>query len=126
MHIESRIPTAPFPRPGRTGLVLAAALACAALTSACGSSGSKSHSEPPPGSKPVNTAQVAASIEETLLKKRHIHAKVSCPASVLAEKGKTFVCIAKSTNPKKRSETIQTPFKVTIQTNRGYVTYVGE
>jgi hypothetical protein len=129
MHIQSTTlkQTRPLARRARAGLTVAGALACAALISACGSSGSSSSSaEPAPGTRPVNTAQVAASIEHTLSEKRHITAKVTCPASVSAEKGKTFVCMAAVHDPTKPSKVTTTPFKVTIQNNRGYVTYVGE
>ena len=128
MHIQSTTLKQPLPsRRARVGLTVAGALACAALISACGSSGTSSTSaEPAPGAKPVNTAQVAASIERTLSEKRHITAKVSCPASVLAEKGKTFVCTAAVHDPTNPSKVTATPFKVTIENNRGYVTYVGE
>ena len=74
----------------------------------------------------MNTVQVAASIKQTLLEKRKLHATVTCPASVVAETGKTFVCTAKSQSTTKPSVVVQTPFKVTIENNRGYVTYVGQ
>lgn len=130
MHIESTTPTlARRPRHScrRRGLILAGAIACAGLISACGSSGSSTaSSEPTPGTRPVDTTQVAASIKQTLLEKRKIHATVSCPATIVAETGKTFVCTAKSHSTTTPSVVVSTPFKVTIENNRGYVTYVGE
>jgi len=74
----------------------------------------------------VNTTQVAASIEQSILKERKLKATVVCPASVLAEKGKTFECIATTHETKPPHAAVQTPFIVTIQTNAGYVTYVGK
>lgn len=127
MHTKSAVPTiARLPRGARRGLLAAGALACVGLISACGSSGSSTAPEPAPGTHPVNTAQVASSIKQTLLEKRSLHATVTCPASVVAETGKTFVCIAKTHSTAKPSVVVQTPFKVTIQNNRGYVSYVGE
>ena len=103
MLIQSTILKQPRPaRRARVGLTVAGALACAALISACGSSGTSSSSaEPAQGARPVNTAQVASSIEHTLVEKRHITAKVTCPASVLAEKGKIFLCTAAVHRPGK-------------------------
>ena len=51
---------------------------------------------------------------------------MTCPASVLAEKGKIFVCMAAVHDADKPPKVTKTPFKVTIENNRGYVTYVGE
>jgi hypothetical protein len=103
--------------------VAAAALACAALLSACGGSSSTSSE---PATTTVNTAQVASSIKETVLTKRHLHVTVVCPASVPAEKGKTFECIATGHSTTPPHAVTKTPFLVTIQSNRGYVTYVGK
>ena len=57
---------------------------------ACGSS--KSSSEL--GSESLSTAQTKAAIEDSILKERHIHATVTCPAEVIKEKGVTFQCLA--------------------------------
>lgn len=100
---------------------MVAALACAALVSACG--GSSSSSTP---TTTVNSAQVAASIEETVLKKSHLHVTVVCPAAVPAEKGRTFECVATGKSTAPPHAVTKTPFLVTIQNNRGYVTYVGK
>lgn len=126
MQIKSATPigVSAAARGRRSALSIAAALALAAAVSACGSS-STTPSEPAAGSTPVNTKQVAASIEETVAQKRHLVAKVVCPATVLAEKGKTFLCTATLHNPKTPSVVTKNTFTVTIQSNRGYVTYVG-
>jgi hypothetical protein len=102
----------------------AAALACAALVSACGGSSSSNGSGP--ATTNVNTARVARSIEGTLLEKRHVHATVVCPQAVPQEVGKTFECIARITAVKPPHAVTSSPFLVTIQNNRGYVTYVGK
>jgi hypothetical protein len=113
----------------RRGAVLAvAALAGAALLSACGSSSSSTSTSGSASGKTLNTARIALSIEDSILSQRHIHAKVTCPATVPQEQGKTFTCIATSSsvvtkNGKKVASTVTTPFTVTQQNNRGYVTY---
>jgi secreted PhoX family phosphatase len=109
----------------RRGAVVAiAALASALLVSACGSS--KSSTESSTAKTKVDTARVALSIEQTVLVKRGIHAKVACPAEVPAVPGATFECIATSTATKPPHTVSKTPFVVTIQNARGYVTYVGK
>jgi secreted PhoX family phosphatase len=111
--------------PFRRGAVVAiAALACAALVSACGSS--KTSTESSTAKTKVDTARVALSIEQTVLAKRGIHAKVACPTEVPAVPGATFECIATSTAAKPPHAVSKTPFVVTIQSTRGYVTYVGK
>ena len=123
MHI--RLPT---PRTGavapRGGVAAVAALACAALISACGSSSSSTSTTGANGT--VDTARVAASIEQSILKERKLASKVTCPASMPAEKGKTFECVAITHSVKPPHVEIKTPFLVTIQSNRGYVTYEGK
>lgn len=126
MHINhNSLRGAAGARAGRGGVLAVATLACAALISACGSSSPTSSTETVSGT-PVDTARVAASIEETVLKQRHIHVTVVCPTSVIAEKGKTFECIATSRAAKPPHALDKTPFVVTIETDRGYVTYVGK
>ena len=107
----------------RGAVVTVAALACAALVSACGGSSSTSSTA---ATTTVNTAQVAASIEGTVLNKSHLHVAVVCPAAVPAEKGKTFECIATGRSTTPPHAVTKTPFLVTIESNRGYVTYVGK
>jgi hypothetical protein len=99
-----------------------AALSSAALVSACGSSSSSTSTA---GKTNLNTARVAHSIEQSILTQRHLKAKVTCPALVPQEAGKTFECEAvtrAATAPHKKTTT---PFLVTVQNVRGYVTYVG-
>jgi hypothetical protein len=93
---------------------------CVILLSACGSSGSSNATVR--AKVNLNTPHVAAAIEQSILNQRHVHAKVSCPAKVPQEKGRTFVCIA---NVSEGSASVRgkTPFTVTIQSNKGYVTY---
>jgi hypothetical protein len=124
MHIEPTNPTPATVRSGRVprGAVLPiAALVCAALIGACGSSSSTSTTK-----TNVNTSRVAASIEHSVLVKRHLHTTVVCPTAVPQEKGKTFECIATSTATKAPFAVTKTPFVVTVQNNAGYVTYVGK
>jgi hypothetical protein len=105
-------------------MVALAALACAALISACGSSSSSTSATG--GTGTVDTARVARSIEESILKERKLTSKVTCPVSMPAEKGKTFECVAVTHSLKPPHAEIKTPFLVTIQSNRGYVTYEGK
>jgi len=86
--------------------------------SACGSSSTSSTSTA------LNTQRVAGSIEQSVLSERHLHVTVECPVSEPQEAGKTFTCIATGKNAK--GGAIRTPFKVTVQNSKGYVTYVGE
>ena len=125
MNIQPPTPTsttAPVVRARRGALAAVAALACAALLGACGSSSSSSSGT----TATVDVTRVAASIEESILKERHIHATVVCPTAVPQVKGQTFECIATSHSPVKPYAEIKTPFVVTVQTNKGYVTYVGK
>ena len=107
-------------------MVAVAALACAALISACGSSSSSSTSSAP--TTTVDTARVASSIEQTVLVKRKLHVKVVCPTAVPSEVGKTFECLATPTGATGTTGTTGTPvpFVVTVQNSKGYVTYVGK
>jgi hypothetical protein len=106
----------------RRGIILAVtALACAALLSACGSSSSSSAP-----SKPVDTAKVAAAIEQTMLAKRHTHVTVVCPPTEASEPGKTFECVATAHSTKPPHVETKTPFVVTIQNRQGYVTYASK
>jgi hypothetical protein len=101
------------------------ALACAALISACGSSHSSSTSSTP-AKTDLNTAEVALSIKQSILTQRHLKAKVVCPAAVRQEKGKTFECIATTRGVKPPFALIETPFVVTVQSDKGFVTYAGK
>jgi hypothetical protein len=108
----------------RGAIVATTALACAALMSACGSSKSSGGSSA--AKTNVDTPKVALSIEQTILAKRHLHSKVVCPGTVPAVPGQTFECIATTIAAKAPHTATKTPFVVTIQTARGYVTYVGK
>jgi Domain of unknown function (DUF4333) len=101
----------------RATIAAVAALACAVLMSACGSSASKTN---------LDTARVAASIEQSILNQRHIHAKVSCPAVEPQQQGKTFECTATIRSTKRPFAVSTTPFVVTVQNSKGDVTYVGK
>ena len=96
------------------------ALGCAALISACGSSGSSSSSTA--AKTNLNIARVQRSIEQSIHAQRHLTSTVVCPTAVAQEKGKTFECVA-TIHAKKVTKT---PFVVTVQNEKGYVTYVGK
>jgi hypothetical protein len=124
MHIKSTTPrTVTVARPRRGVIVAISALACAALLSACGSSSSSTTST---STTNLNTARVAKSIEASVLSERHLHVTVICPTTVAQETGKTFVCTATGRSTKKPFVETKTPFTVTIQNSKGYVTYKGE
>jgi hypothetical protein len=99
-----------------------AALAGAALIAGCGSSKSSSTSSTSKAS--LNTARVAKSIEDSIFAQRKLKYHVTCPATVPQEQGRTFECTATGLNAKHKRTSTQ--FLVTIQNNRGYVTYVGK
>jgi hypothetical protein len=109
----------------RRGALPIAAVACAALLGACGSSKSSSSSATATKGN-VNTAQVALSIKESILAQRHLAATVVCPPTVAAEPGKTFECVATTRSTKKPFAAIKTPFVVTVKNSKGGVTYVGK
>jgi hypothetical protein len=74
----------------------------------------------------LNTAHVAVSIKQSILTQRHLKAKVVCPTAVPQEKGKTFDCIATTPGVKPPFALIKTLFVVTVQNDRGFVTYAGK
>src|SRR5262249_45320510 len=104
-------PSIPAPARGlrpRAGIVAAAALACAALLSACGSSSTST-------AKGLNVHQIEESIKNTIFEKRPLVATVTCPPPPPHEKGDPFTCVATThtaTNPPK---VVKTPFEVTVQ-----------
>jgi len=106
----------------RRAVAAVTALAGAALISACGSSSTSSTA----AKTNVDTARVAASIEKSVLTERHLHSTVVCPAAVPQETGKTFECIATTKSTKPPFTVSKTPFIVTVQSTKGYVTYVGK
>ena len=125
MHIQPPTPIRVRVMRVRRGATTAVtALACVALVSACGSSSTSSTSTVTKTN--LNTARVAVSIEQSILNERHLHSKVVCPTAVPQETGKTFECIATTTTTKPPIKTLTTPFVVTIQNSKGYVTYVGK
>ena len=104
-------------------VVVLTLLVLAAVLSACGS---KSSTSSTPAKVNVDTAKVARSIEQSILAQRHLPATVVCPVTVAAERGKTFECVATTHTAKKPQTPVKTPFIVTVQNNRGGVTYVGK
>jgi len=98
-------------------------LACAGLLAACGSSNSNSNGS---AKTNLNTARVARSIEQSILTQRHLRAKVVCPTSVPQEKGRKFECVATTETVKHPVKVGKTPFVVTVQNDKGYVTYEGK
>lgn len=94
----------------------------ATTISACGSS-KNSH----PTKLNLNITHVQQSIEQSILSERHLHAKVTCPATVPQEKGKIFTCtatgVAATGKHGKHKSPFNTLFTVTVQNNQGYVTY---
>jgi len=126
MHIKSPTPRTVTGVRSRRGVIVAiSALACAALLSACGGSSSTSTSST--STTNLDTARVAKSIEASVLTERHLHVIVTCPTIVAQETGKTFVCTAIGRSAKNPSVIVtKTPFTVTVQNNKGYVTYKGE
>jgi hypothetical protein len=123
MRISPKISRQALSRSGTVAVGLAAALVCAAAMSACGS---KSKSSSSGAATNVNTAQVASSIHQSILAQRHLASTVVCPPVVVAQAGKTFECVATTTTTTKPVHQVKTPFVVTIQNNRGGVTYVGK
>jgi Domain of unknown function (DUF4333) len=109
----------------RGSAVAVISIACAAVISACGLSNSSTASSSP-AKTTLNTAQVALSIKQSILTQRHLKAKVVCPAAVPQEKGKTFECIATTRGVKPPFPLIKTPFVVTVQNDKGFVTYAGK
>jgi hypothetical protein len=122
MHIKPTTPrTVPVVRARHGAIATVAALACAALFSACGSSSPSSTN-----AASLDTQRIALSIEQSVLTERHLHVTVTCPTAVPQEKGQTFVCIATGHTTKKPITVVKTPFKVTVENDKGYVTYKGE
>jgi hypothetical protein len=108
----------------RAACVVVTTIASVALLSACGSSSPSSTTAAKPTD--LDTARVARSIAQSILAQRHLHAKVVCPVGIPQEAGKTFECVATTPNAKKPKTTVTTPFVVTVESSKGYVTYVGK
>lgn len=103
------------------GVVLAvlAALICMAILGGCGSS--KPSTASTHQKTNLDTKRVALAIEQSIHNERHLRAKVLCPTTVPQEAGRTFLCVATTFVGKRRGES--TPFEVTVQNDKGYVTY---
>jgi aryl-alcohol dehydrogenase-like predicted oxidoreductase len=123
MHNDTPPRATHFPTARRIMIGALATVASAGLISACGSSTSSSSST---ATKAINldTPHVAHAIEQSILGERHVHATVSCPAVIAQEEGKKFVCIATTRDGKGTKH--KTPFAVTEQNGKGYVTYKAE
>jgi hypothetical protein len=103
----------------RRALVTLPAIACATLIGACGSSSApKSSSTNTTPSAILDTKRIALSIEQEVLRERHTHVTVTCPAVVPEQKDRNFACLAHTAH-----STSKTPVVVTQQNNSGYVTY---
>jgi hypothetical protein len=98
------------------------AFACAALLSACGSSNSSTES----AKAYVETGKVAKDIEHTIAAKQGLKARVLCPAPMTAVPGNTFECVASIEAAAAPHTVTKTPYIVTIQSSRGFVTYVSK
>jgi hypothetical protein len=124
VHIEtSHASSGRLARARRGTIATLAGIACAGLIGACGSSGSSSTSSSTSATINLNTARVAHAIEASIFSERHVHATVSCPAVIKQEQGKQFVCIATTHDS---GGAHKTPFAVTEQNGKGYVTYKAE
>ena len=79
----------------------------------------------PPGTKAptVNTARVERSIARSILAQSNLHATVTCPASVPAKKGKKFECTAVTHQLTPPHEEIKTVVLVTVNNNKGFLTF---
>ncbi len=110
--------------PRRVGAA-AAALACVALVSACGSSKSPTTSSAATKTN-LDTARVVRSIEQSIASQRHLTSTVVCPTAVPQEAGRKFECVATTRTTKTPVKTGKTTFVVTEQNNKGYVTYEGK
>jgi hypothetical protein len=123
MHVETA--TTRIARVARTGRRAGPglALACTLAISACGSNSSTSSTA---AKSNVDTAKVEQAIKQSILAQRHLSASVVCPSPQLAIAGRTFECFAITQSVKKPFKPVRTPFLVTVQNNRGGVTYVGK
>ena len=105
----------------RRALALGAAAIAAISLAACG--GSKEGSSPT--GKQLNMHTVIASIEESFLAKRHIHATIKCPTTEEQRAGNNFTCVATGftgTGSSRKPFTVHVA--VTQVNDKGYVKYV--
>lgn len=108
---------------GRRAPVLVGALAAAVLVSACGGSSSKNEETSGGTGKPLDISRVEKAIEESVVRQRHLHTVVTCPA-VEQKKGLTFTCYASGTVTKNgHTESFKTPFTVEQVNSSGSVYY---
>jgi hypothetical protein len=113
------------PRRGRSAAAAATALAALALVSACGGSSKSSSETPVHTGKQLNMHTVTASIEESFLEKRHLHATVICPTGVEQRAGNNFTCEATGVQVSGHShKPFHVHVAVTQVNNNGYVKYV--
>jgi hypothetical protein len=97
------------------------AVLAAALVGACGGSSTN----PEHTGKTLNMHTVIGSIEESFLSKRHIHAKITCPATVEQRAGNNFTCEATGVEGTgKNAKPFHVHVGVTQVNNAGYVKYV--
>ena len=116
--VESKVVSAARTHRGiGLGLIV---LVTAGLIGGCGSSGSSTTTK----TINLNTPHVAQAIEHSILHERHVHATVTCPAVIVQQKGKNFVCIA--TTRDSSGVAHKTPFAVTQKNDSGDVTYRAE
>jgi hypothetical protein len=73
----------------------------------------------------MNTTRVANSIRASILAQRSLHSTVQCPGREPQEVGVTFTCTAMTHRLSAPHAVVRTPFVVTVQSSRGYATYVG-
>ena len=124
MHTNAATPRIARAAVRHRASVALAVLACAALVSACGSSSNTTSGST---KAKLNIARIQLSIEQSILSERHIHATVVCPA-VVAEEVRQDVRM-RGHDPRRqasRHAVTKTPFVVTVQNTKGYVTYVGK
>jgi hypothetical protein len=117
------LPTRRTPSARRQAVIGTLIVVLTATTiSACGSSKNSQ-----PTKVNLNIAHVQQSIEQSILSERHLHAKVTCPATVPQVKGDVFTCTATGSvatgKHGKHKAPFNTLFTVTVQNNQGYVTY---
>jgi hypothetical protein len=122
--MQTERPTSTITRaaaPPRAAILAITALACAALLSACGSSKSSTEAK-----AFVETGKVAKDIEHTIAAKQGLKARVLCPAPMPAVPGNTFECVASVEAAAAPHTVTKTPYIVTIQSSRGFVTYASK
>lgn len=107
--------------------IITAALAviCATLAVLLVTQGSSTPTTKPTAGTTMNTTTVANSIRASILAQRSLHSVVQCPGREPQEPGVTFTCTALTHRLSAPHAVVRTPFVVTVQSSRGYATYVG-